>query len=94
MSTYAIEATVRLYHPLVVHNSSSEEGDFLDHINPNSLEIYERCKVESSLVNVKAGERYQFERHGYFSVDKAALLQGNLVFHLIVSLKDSWKKKM
>ena len=63
----------------------------LEHLNPNSLEVQRRAKVEPSLANAPAGSRYQFERLGYFCVDPDSR-PGALVFNRTVSLRDTWAK--
>ncbi|NQV50124.1 MAG: glutamine--tRNA ligase/YqeY domain fusion protein [Candidatus Marinimicrobia bacterium] len=91
---HAIDAQVRLYDRLfsVEHPDKVEEGeDFTSHLNPDSLEIIEHAKVEPSLLGVKASERFQFERVGYFSVDKDTTPE-KPVFNRIVSLRDSWAR--
>lgn len=91
VSSTGITAEVRLYNSLLIE--SDEESDFLARINPNSLEVLHDCRLEPSLENAKAGERYQFERQGYFFVDPVDTKEGKLVFNRIVTLKDSWSKK-
>lgn len=88
VSVSSIPATVRLYHPLLLEPSLDEEGDFLQRINPHSLETVS-ARVEISLKEAKPGEHYQFERQGYFFVDP---IDPN-VFNRVVTLKDSWSKK-
>jgi glutaminyl-tRNA synthetase len=86
----AISAEVRLYDRLFkVENPSSEEGDFKDYINPNSLEIITNAFIEPSLKNVTADMRYQFIRKGYFCLDKDSTSE-KLVFNRTVTLKDAW----
>ena len=90
----AIDAEVRIYDRLfsVEHPDKVEEGqDFRSHINPDSLEVIEHAKVEPALLGVKAGERFQFERVGYFSVDSDTT-DAKPVFNRIASLRDSWAK--
>ena len=68
-----------------------EEGKtYLDNINSDSLEI-KNCYLEPSLSGVKYGEKFQFERIGYFCVDKDTA-PGRIVFNKTVALKDSWSK--
>lgn len=93
-SSSAIRAEVHLYHPLLLEGNMEEEGDFLSHVNPHSLEILHDCRLEPSLAKAHGGDRYQFERQGYFFVDPVFFKQGRLVFNRIVSLKDSWSKKL
>lgn len=91
---HAKDAEVRLYDRLFkteVPDKVEEGGDFIDNLNPDSLHIT-TCKIEPSLMDYKTGERVQFERIGYFSVDpdsKAA----KPVFNRIVTLRDSWSKR-
>lgn len=80
VSTEGINATVRLYHQLFL-----ESGE----LNPNSLETLTECRLEPSLQEAKPGDRFQFERQGYFFVDPK---EKNLVFNRIISLKSSWQK--
>jgi glutaminyl-tRNA synthetase len=76
-------------------DGSDEEGgrDFKSHLNPNSLEILRHCRLEPSLAAAKPGNRYQFERQGYFSVDPSSS-EGDLVFNRTVTLRDEWAKIM
>ncbi|HET8667924.1 MAG TPA: glutamate--tRNA ligase family protein, partial [Terriglobales bacterium] len=90
----AVEAQVRLYDHLFSKEDpgQTEPGqDFTANLNPNSLEILTRCKLEPSLANAPVGTRYQFERLGYFCVDTDSK-PGNLVFNRTVALKDTWAK--
>jgi glutaminyl-tRNA synthetase len=90
----AFNAEVRLYDRLFsVADPEGEEGkDFKEFINPNSLEILSNCKLEPSLKNSKPGEKFQFERLGYFCVDTKYSREGWPVFNRIVTLRDSWAK--
>ena len=90
----AFNAEVRLYDRLFsVADPEGEEGkDFKEFINPNSLEILSNCKLEPSLKNAAPGEKFQFERLGYFCVDTKYSKQGSPVFNRIVTLRDSWAK--
>ena len=68
---HAITAEVRLYDRLFkVEDPSSEEGDFKDYINPDSLQVVEKVYAEPALKNASINERYQFLRKGYFTLDK------------------------
>ncbi len=92
---HAIEAEVRLYDYLFVKEDPNdvEEGkDFTDYINPKSLEVLKSCRLEPLLKNAKPGDRFQFERMGYFCVDSVDSKPGSLVFNRIVTLKDEWAK--
>ena len=69
-----------------------EGSDWLANINPNSLERLSGCRVEPYLADVKAGDRYQFERLGYFCADAKESPLGKLVFNRSVTLRDAWAK--
>jgi glutaminyl-tRNA synthetase len=89
-----VEAEVRIYDKLFTKpnpNETEEGQDFLANLNPNSLEVLRGCKLERSLGNAKKGERYQFERLGYFCVDLDSK-PGNLVFNRTIPLKDTLAK--
>jgi glutaminyl-tRNA synthetase len=91
---HALPVEVRLYDHLFINPDPEEveEGkDFLSNINPNSLKLLTACLAEPSLLVAKPGDRFQFLRHGYFSVDPDTD-KGKLVFNRTVSLKDSWAK--
>jgi glutaminyl-tRNA synthetase len=89
--TNAITAEIRLYDRLFkVEDPSSEEGDFKDYINPDSLHTIASVYAEPALKNARMNERYQFLRMGYFTLDNKDT-HGRLVFNRTVSLKDSWK---
>jgi glutaminyl-tRNA synthetase len=91
---HAIEAEIRLFDRLFNAENplDFEEGqDFTDFINPDSLEVLSRCKLEPSLSSAKLGDRYQFERLGYFCVDPDSS-DGNLVFNRTITLRDTWAK--
>ncbi|HCZ11588.1 MAG TPA: glutamine--tRNA ligase, partial [Nitrospiraceae bacterium] len=92
---HAIDAEVRLYDTLFTKEEPDdvEEGkDFTDYINPKSLEIRNGCKIEPSLKDAKHGDRFQFERLGYFCVDAVDSKPGSPVFNRTVTLKDEWAK--
>ena len=90
---HATTCEVRLYDRLFkVENPSSEEGDFKDYINTDSLQI-KTAYAEPSLAEAKADERYQFIRKGYFCLDKDSK-PGNLVFNRTATLKDAWSKEI
>ncbi len=91
---HAVDAEVRLYDTLFANpdpNDVPEGKDFTANLNPNSLEVVSHAKVEPSLKSVKAGDRYQFERLGYFCVDPDSK-PGAPVFNRTVALKDTWAK--
>lgn len=90
-ATNAVPAEFRLYEPLILDEEEKEEGSsFLDHINPNSLEISQGF-VEPNMKEAKAQDKYQFFRHGYFNVDPKNTTGDRLVINRIVSLKSSFK---
>ncbi len=91
---HALDAEVRLYDRLFVNENPDEAGegkDFKSNINHESLKII-NCKVEPSLKDVKPEEKYQFERQGYFCVDKKST-PDKLIFNRTVPLRDSWAKR-
>ncbi|MEY4432865.1 MAG: hypothetical protein RLZZ44_995 [Bacteroidota bacterium] len=90
---HAIEAEVRLYDRLFIDEApdSHKEKSFLEFINPNSLQITKGF-VEPILQNVQAGDKFQFQRLGYFNVDKNSTVE-KLVFNKTVGLKDAWEEK-
>jgi glutaminyl-tRNA synthetase len=91
---HAITAEIRLYDRLFkVEDPSSEEGDFKDYINPDSLQIIKAVYAEPSLAKAKFEEAYQFIRKGYFVLDKDSSTSG-MVFNRTVGLKDAWAKEM
>jgi glutaminyl-tRNA synthetase len=91
---HAINAEVRLYENLFTKedpNDVPEGQEFTANLNPNSLETVTDAKLEPSLANAEPGERYQFERLGYFCVDPDST-SGKLVFNRTVQLRDTWAK--
>ena len=93
-AAHALEAEVRNYDTLFAKENPDdvEEGqEFTSNLNPNSLEVLTGCKVEPSLKNAVAGNRYQFERLGYFCVDPDSS-SDKLVFNRTIGLKDTWAK--
>ncbi len=90
----AVDAEVRLYSNLFADaDPDAGDKDFLDCLNPDSLEVLTDCKLEASLADAKAPAAYQFMRLGYFSVDNKDSSAEHLVFNRSVSLKDSFKAK-
>lgn len=92
---HAVEAEVRLYdHLFQTQNPTDvEEGQsYLDNLNPHSLEVLTDCKLESSLAEAQPGERFQFERLGYFCVDTKESRGNKPVFNRSVTLRDTWAK--
>jgi len=91
---HALDGEVRLYDLLFTKENPGEEeegGDFKDNLNPNSLEVLEGVKLESSLRGAVPGDRYQFLRQGYFCVDPDSK-ENRVVFDRTVTLRDSWAK--
>jgi glutaminyl-tRNA synthetase len=90
---HAKTAEVRLYDRLFqVEDPSSEDGDFKDYINPNSLQVLPAVFIEPDLANATPGIAVQFMRKGYFTLDKNST-PDKLMFNRTVTLKDSWVKK-
>jgi glutaminyl-tRNA synthetase len=92
---HAVNAEVRLYDRLFLKENPDdvEEGkSFLDNINPNSLQVLTQCKLEPMLGAAKPGERFQFERMGYFCADIKDSKPGTPIFNRVVTLKDTWAK--
>jgi len=87
---HAIDAEVRLYDRLFTAPEPDAEGNFKKHLNPHSLEVV-TAKCEPSLKEARAELRYQFERLGYFALDKDSA-PGRLVFNRTITLKDTWAK--
>ncbi len=93
-AAHAIAAEVRLYDNLFARENPNEETegrDFTANLNPNSLEVVADAKLEPSLSNAKPGAGYQFERLGYFCVDKDSTPE-RLVLNRTVTLRDTWVK--
>jgi glutaminyl-tRNA synthetase len=93
-AAHAVQSEVRLYESLYTvenPNDLPEGKDFTDFINPNSLQIVSNAQVEPSLKTAQAGQRFQFERLGYFCVDPDTT-PSQLVFNRTVTLKDEWAK--
>ena len=86
---------MRLYDNLFTKKDpyEVEEGqDFLDNLNPRSLEVLTSCKLEPALARAVIGESYQFMRNGYFCLDSVDTREGQPVFNRTISLVDSWAK--
>ncbi len=88
----AVSAEIRIYNHLFNSENPEEEGDFLEDLNPDSLEIVSGCMVEPGLKKSGPGDRFQFLRKGYFNRDPVEAKKGNLVFNRIVPLRDTWAK--
>ena len=92
-AAHALDAELRLYDRLFVHENpnADKDVDFKSYLNPHSLDALTACKVERSLADAEPGNRYQFERKGYFCVDPDSAA-GALVFNQTISLRDTWAK--
>lgn len=88
---HALPAEVRLYDYLFLVPRPDEDENWKAHVNPNSLKRLTTCYVEPALAHAVPGNRYQFERTGYFCVDPDSA-RGHLVFNRTVSLRDTWAK--
>jgi glutaminyl-tRNA synthetase len=91
---HSIPAEVRLYEHLFTKENPNdvEEGkEWTDNLNPKSLAVIANCRLEPSLASAKPGDRFQFERKGYFCVDPDSA-PGKLVFNRTVTLKDDWAR--
>ncbi|MBI2478929.1 MAG: glutamine--tRNA ligase, partial [Planctomycetia bacterium] len=92
--THAANAEVRLYDHLFAKEDPDDvesDADWRSNLNPNSLETLPDCQLEPSLAAAEVGVGYQFERTGYFCLDKDSK-PGKLVFNRAVSLRDTWAK--
>ncbi|MDO5576199.1 MAG: glutamate--tRNA ligase family protein, partial [Fibrobacter sp.] len=90
---HAIDAEVRMYEQLFSKENPDDapDGNYLSNLNPNSLNVLQGCKLEPDMKNVKPGDRFQFERMGYFCADKDSTAE-KLVFNRTVALRDEWSK--
>lgn len=91
--SHAADAEVRLYDRLFSDENPDghKDRDFMEFLNPNSLEVLSGCKIEPVLKDAEAGKPWQFTRLGYFTVDSKLAQDGRLVFNRAVTLKDGWK---
>jgi len=93
-AAHAVQAEVRLYDRLFNHptpDDGKDGVDFKERINPESLVVLRQCMLEPALADAKPGERFQFEREGYFCRDTGS--PDSLVFNRTVTLRDSWAKE-
>jgi glutaminyl-tRNA synthetase len=91
-AAHAVSAEIRLYDRLFNEENPDEgERDFTSYLNPNSLEILRNAQLEPSLANAQPGDRFQFERMGYFCADPDCK-PGALIFDRTVTLRDTWAK--
>lgn len=90
---HAVAVEVRLYDRLFNHEDpAGSDDDFKNHLNPNSLSVLNSCMAEPSVVGLNVLDTVQFQRQGYFCVDKDSK-PGKIVFNRTVTLKDSWAKE-
>lgn len=85
----SIDAEVRLYD-YMMNEEDYDKTNFLEKLNPNSKIVLKNCKVEPTMRDKSVGDKFQFMRHGYFTIDKDSTVN-NIVFNRIVSLKSSYK---
>ena len=90
-AAHAVRAEVRLYDHLFTRLDPGGDGDFLDDLNPDSLEVITDAMLEPSVAQFTAGERFQLERLGYFCVDPEAT-PDRPVLNRTVTLRDTWEK--
>jgi len=89
---HGLPATIRNYDRLfAVENPGAGDADFLQQINPDSLEVIEGARVEPALADAQPGKRLQFERLGYYCVDPDST-EGALVINRTITLRDTWAK--
>jgi glutaminyl-tRNA synthetase len=88
---HAVDAELRLYNPLFTVENPEADGDFLDVLNPDSVEIIP-AKVEPTLAETQTGQAFQFMRQGYFVADSKDHTPEKPVFNRTVTLRDSWAK--
>jgi glutaminyl-tRNA synthetase len=88
---HAVDAEVRVYDHLFEVENPGADGDFVDDLNPASLEIRSGCKLEPSLAGVEPGVQVQFERLGYFAPDPTSTPEAP-VYNRIVTLRDTWAR--
>ena len=92
-ASHAVPVEVRLYDRLFnVPNPATAGDSFTQYLNPASLETVTGCRAEAGLASAASGDRYQFERLGYFAIDANDSSPGRPVFNRIVALRDSWAK--
>ena len=87
-----IDAEVRLYDRLFMSENPEYSGDFIDDLNPESLTVIKKAKLEFSLNSCSIKTIYQFERTGYFILDSKDSSEQNLIFNRAVALRDSWAR--
>ena len=90
-AAHGVEAEVRLFDHLFTRPDPGKEGDIAGDLNPQSLTVLKRCRLEPALADARPGETLQFERQGYFCLDPDSS-PDKLVFNRTVALRDSWAK--
>lgn len=91
---HAINTEIRLYDRLfTAANLDDAPGEFVDYLNPNSLEVIDNAYAEPSLAETNSDQHYQFLRKGYFILDKKNTSDKKMVFNRTVTLKDTWAKE-
>lgn len=85
-----LEASVNMYDKLFVTDNPGDVDEYLDNLNPKSLDVLYGCKIDADLASAKPGDSFQFMRNGYFTVDKYST-EDNMIFNLTAGLKDSFK---
>ncbi len=90
--TESLPAELRLYDRLFRVPNPESETDFKTALNPESLQVLQDCRVESSLASARPGDRYQFERTGYFCLDSIDSIENKPVFNRTVTLRDTRAK--
>ena len=90
---HAKDAEVRIYNSFYNTPSPGRERDFIEDINPNSLEVLENCKIEPDLITLDANVPIQFERLGYFYKDPDTTPEKH-IYNRTISLRDTWNKKL
>jgi len=88
----SLPAKIRRYDRLFTSANPAGEENFLECVNNNSLNVFENARVEPGMINAQPEDRFQFEREGYFVADRTDFSPTNLVFNMIVGLRDTWAK--
>jgi len=91
-AAHALDAEVRVYDRLYSHPSPASTDNFIEHLNPDSLKVFENAKLEPSLSSADKDARFQFERVGYFCFDEVDNSETKLIMNRTVSLRDTWAK--
>jgi glutaminyl-tRNA synthetase len=92
-AAHSVPAEVRLYDRLFrIADPLGGDADFTEYLNPKSLEVLSGCRLEPSLATAAPGNRFQFERLGYFFADPVDISEGIPVFNRTVTLRDSWAR--